>query len=51
MGWANKDWAAEQIANQWNEKAKQLAAEVQELKRQRRNLKAQIRRRTGQDKE
>lgn len=44
MGWANKDWAAEQIANHWDEEARRLCNEVQELKRVRRNLKAQIRR-------
>ncbi len=44
MGWANRDWAAERVAKGWEEDTKRLCEEVLELKRVRRNIKAQIRR-------
>ena len=44
LGWARKDWAAAQIANQHRKEVQQLCKDKAKLKREERNIKARLRR-------
>jgi len=44
LGWAQKDWAAEQIAKQHRKEVEQRYKEKIKLKREERNIKARLKR-------